>query len=88
MPAAVVLLVFTLIVELPEPVTVVGAKLALAPEGNPFTLSETPAVKQFWAVTVALKLAPPPTITVCEDGDAVSPKSLAAGFTTRLTAAL
>jgi hypothetical protein len=41
LPAGVVLLVVTVMVEVPEPVTVVGLKLALAPAGNPPALKVT-----------------------------------------------
>src|SRR5947207_1365741 len=54
LPVGVVLLVVTLNVELPDPVTEVGLKPAVAPGGNPLTLKETLAAKQFDAPTVAV----------------------------------
>ena len=41
MPAAVEVVVFTVNVELPEPTTLVGLKLAEAPVGNPLTVNPT-----------------------------------------------
>ena len=37
---------------LPEPVTVVGVKFAVAPVGNPVTVKLVAAVYPFWAVIV------------------------------------
>src|SRR5665213_4157881 len=47
--AGVVALVLTVSVALPEPVTVEGEKLALAPAGSPLALSVTPPLKPFTA---------------------------------------
>ncbi len=44
-PTGVVLLVVTVSVELPEPVTLVGEKVPTAPAGNPLTLRVTAPVK-------------------------------------------
>ena len=46
------MLVETFSVELPEPVTVVGEKDALAPLGNPETVKPTLPLKPFAGVTV------------------------------------
>ena len=43
--------VLTVMVEEPEPATVVGEKLAVAPEGRPLTLKLTAPVNPFEAVT-------------------------------------
>ena len=51
MPVGVELEVFTVKVEDPEPETEVGAKLAIAPEGNPLTLKLTFPVNPFEGVT-------------------------------------
>jgi hypothetical protein len=59
-PAGVEMLVVTEIVELPDPVTDVGLKVAPAPEGNPLTVKPTLSVNPFKAVTVAEKLVLPP----------------------------
>ena len=49
-PAAIVDAVRTVSVELPEPVTDVGLKLAVAPAGKPLTLKVAVPVKLFSAV--------------------------------------
>ena len=46
--------VVTLKVEEPEPVTEVGLKEPLAPEGRPLTLSETLLLNPFTALIVAV----------------------------------
>ncbi len=58
-PAGVVLLVVTVIEEEPDPVTDVGLKLALAPEGRPLALKVTVPVKPFSAVTEAYDTGAP-----------------------------
>jgi hypothetical protein len=45
--------VVTVIVELPEPVTEAGLKLALAPDGRPDALKLTVPLKPFFAGAVA-----------------------------------
>ncbi len=50
----VVLLVVTDMVELPEPATEVGLKLAVAPLGKPMALKVTVPAKPFTAATVAV----------------------------------
>ena len=81
MPDVVVLLVLTLRVEEPEPVTEVGLKLALAPVGSPPALKLTVPVKPFNAVTLAVYVVFEPWVTVREDGVADNKKAL----TTRVT---
>ena len=44
-PSGVVALVVTVSVELPDPVTVVGTKLGVAPAGSPLALSVTTPLK-------------------------------------------
>ena len=56
--------VVTLRVELPDPLTDVGLNVPVAPAGSPLTLNETPALKPFEGVTVAVKLVPPPCSTL------------------------
>jgi hypothetical protein len=46
--------VVTVIVELPEPATEPGLKLALAPDGRPDALKVTDPVNPFTALTVAV----------------------------------
>ena len=75
MPAGVVVLVLTDMVELPEPVTEAGLKLALAPLGRPLIVKLTTPVKPPDAATVAVYEVPAPAVTVCEAGDAVMEKS-------------
>ena len=68
------MLVLTEIVELPDPVTEVGLKLALAPLGRPLTLKATAPVNPPDAVTVAVYEVPAPAVTVCDAGEAVMEK--------------
>ena len=91
MPAGVVLLVLTDMVEDPDPVTEVGLKLAVAPLGKPLTLKLTTPVNPPDAVMVVVYEVPPPCVTVCDAGDAVMEKSgpaAAGGGSTQLFAAL
>jgi hypothetical protein len=74
-PTGVLPVVVTVNVELPEPVMVVGEKLAVVPAGNPLALSVTTPVKLFNAVIVVVYVVVFPTTTVCELGLAVIPKS-------------
>src|SRR5579859_755985 len=53
-PAAVELLVETLSVDVPAPLTEAGVKVAVAPAGTPLTPSDTAPVKPFTALTVAV----------------------------------
>jgi hypothetical protein len=74
LPAGVVLELVTLSVELPEPFTDAGLKLAPAPAGKPLTLKTTLLVNPEAAVTVAVKLAPPPELMVRDWGVAARAK--------------
>src|SRR6516225_7989607 len=74
-PVGVVELVATERVELPEPATEVGLKLAVVPLGSPLTLKFTVPVKPFTAPTVAVYDVPAPAVTVCELGEAERVKS-------------
>jgi hypothetical protein len=74
-PVGVVLAVEMLSVEEPEPPIEAGLKLAEAPLGNPLTPRLTVAVKPLSGLTVAVKLAPAPTVTDCELGVAEIEKS-------------
>jgi hypothetical protein len=47
-------LVVTVIVDDPDPLTVVGLKLAVAPVGSPLTVKPVLPLKPFSAVTVAV----------------------------------
>src|ERR1019366_6064042 len=69
-PSGVVPLV-TVSVELPEPVTVAGEKLAVAPPGSPLALSVTAPLKPSTAPMLVVKVVAFPTTTVCELGVAV-----------------
>ncbi len=77
----------TLTVDVPEPLTEVGLKLALAPAGKPIAEKATLPLNPFRAVTVAVYEVPAPTVTVCEAGEADIEKS-GAGFTVRVTFAV
>jgi hypothetical protein len=70
-PAGVVLLVVTVRVEEPDPLTDVGLKLPDAPVGNPLTEKLTEPLKPPEAVAVAVKVVELPGVTACELG--VSP---------------
>jgi len=74
-PVGVVAAVETVRVELPEPASDVGLKLAVAPVGKPFTPRLTVPVKPFRALIDAVKVALFPGATVCALGAAVTPKS-------------
>src|SRR5215467_10403005 len=88
-PAGVVVLVVTDMVDEPEPVTDVGLKLALAPAGNPLALRFTTPENPPDPVTVAVYEVPLPAVTVWEAGVAAIEKSPTTGaFTTSVTEAL
>ena len=86
-PAGAVLAVVTVSVEVPDPVTVAGEKLAVAPLGNPLALSVTTPAKPFNDPIVAVYVVEFPTTTVCVLGLPEIEKSGGGGvaFTTRLT---
>ena len=77
----------TVTVELPEPVTEVGLKLAPAPDGRPdVTPKVTALLKLFCGVTVIVLVPLFPCVTVTLLGDAERLKfGWAAAFTVRLT---
>jgi len=79
--------VVTVIVELPEPVTEVGLKLAPAPDGRPdVTPKVTVPLKLFCGVTVIVLVPLVPWVTVTLLGDAERLKfGWATAFTVRLT---
>ena len=82
-------LVVTDIVDEPEPVTVVGLKLAPAPVGNPLALQVTTPVNPPEPVAVAVYDVPVPAVTVCEAGVAETEKSPTTGaVTTSVTLAV
>jgi hypothetical protein len=64
-PTGVLPVVVTVNVELPVPVTVPGEKPAVAPAGNPLTLSATAPVNPFNAPMLVVYVVALPTITVC-----------------------
>ena len=68
MPSGVVELVVTVSVEVPDPVTVAGEKLAVAPAGSPLALSFTTPLKPSTAPMLVVKVVAFPTTTVCELG--------------------
>lgn len=59
----------------PEPVTEVGLKLALAPEGKPLTPKPTAPENPPDPVMVTVYEVPPPAVTVAEAGVAAMEKS-------------
>jgi hypothetical protein len=63
-PAGVLPVVVTVNVELPVPVTVPGEKPAVAPAGNPLTLSATAPVNPFNAPMLVVYVVAVPTVTV------------------------
>ncbi len=67
-PSGVVLAVVTVSVEVPDPVTVAGEKLAVAPLGNPLALSVTTPAKPPTTATVVVYVVEPPTTADCEAG--------------------
>src|ERR1035438_230542 len=73
-PSGVVELVVTVSVEVPDPVTVAGEKLAVAPAGSPLALSVTTPLNPFSAPMLVVKVVAFPTTTVCELGVTVSVK--------------
>jgi hypothetical protein len=71
----VLLLVVTVIVDDPAPLTEVGLKLAVAPVGSPPTVNPVLPENPFCAVTLAVYVVLPPTTTDCVLGVAASKKS-------------
>ena len=86
--AGVVVLVVTVIVEVPLVVTVVGLKLAAAPVGNPLAVRVTVPVNPFIAPMVTVYVVELPAVTVCVAGEAPMEKSATgAGVTVKLVVA-
>jgi len=86
--AGVVVLVVTVIVDVPLVVTVVGLKLAEAPEGNPLALNVTVPVNPLSAPIVTVYVVELPAVTVCVPGETPTEKSgVGAAVTTKLVVA-
>jgi len=86
--AGVVVLVVTVIVEVPLVVTVVGLKLAEAPVGRPLALNVTVPVNPSSAPIVTVYVVELPAVTVCVPGEAPMVKSgTGAAVTTKLVVA-
>lgn len=66
--------VLTVMVDVPEPLIVLGLNDAVAPEGKPLTLSITVPLKPFTAATFAVYVVLAPFLTVCDAGVAVRVK--------------
>jgi len=58
----------TVTVELPDPVTEAGLKVAVAPDGRPLTLNMTTPLNPFTDVIFAVYVVLAPFFTVCEPG--------------------
>lgn len=86
LPVGVLLPAVSFKVELPEPSTVAGVKVAEDPEGNPEMLNDTLEPNPFRAEIVARLLTLLPLATETDAGDMESEKSGA--LTTRVTVAL
>ncbi len=65
----------TVMVEVPEPLTEVGLKLAVAPVGKPLDPKVTAPLKPPVAETVTVEIALLPWTTVCEVDEALREKS-------------
>ena len=73
-------------VELPEPVTEVGLKAPLLPDGTPVTLRTTAPAKPFCGAIVTAYVVTAPRFTLREDGAAEIEKSPVCGaFTLSVT---
>jgi len=73
-PTGVFFDVETVIVEDPEPITVLGLNVAVAFAGNPLALNVTVPLKPFTGATFAVYVVPAPFLTVCDAGVAVRVK--------------
>ena len=67
--------VLTLSVDVPEPVTDAGLKVAVAAGGRPLAASVTEPVKPFTALIVPVYAVLPPWGTFCDPGEAMILKS-------------
>lgn len=65
----------------PEPVTEVGEKVAVAPEGKPVTLKLTFPVNPYEGVTLTAYVVPFPSKIVWDDGEDATEKAFTASFT-------
>src|ERR1043166_4759226 len=74
-PTGVAPVVVTVSVEVPEPFTDVGEKLAVAPDGRPLTPNVTLPVKPLSALTFTEYVVAAPGRIDCEPGVAASEKS-------------
>jgi hypothetical protein len=75
LPEAVELIVDTVRVDDPDPLTEDGLKLPVAPLGSPLMLNDTVPLNPFKADAEIVKLAPLPATTDCDAGVAESEKS-------------
>lgn len=86
LPGDALLPTLTVRVEVPEPVTEVGLKLAFTRDPNPLTLRPTVPANPFTPVMVTVYWPELPRLTVRVEGDAAMLKSgTGAGFTTSVT---
>jgi hypothetical protein len=83
-PEAALIVVETVSVELPDPASEVGLKLAVTPEGTLPAVSVTLPLKPFRAPIAIVEVVPPPAVTVSEAGEAEIVKS-GGGATTSVT---
>jgi hypothetical protein len=74
-PTGVLELVATVSVDVPAPVNEVGLNPAVAPVGNPLTLSPTVPLNPFNAPTFTVYVVEPPTVTDWDEGVAEIVKS-------------
>src|SRR5581483_6541542 len=86
-PAAVALLVLTVTVEEPGPVTLEGVKVAVDPEGRPFNERVTVPANPFEGETLAVYVVLLPGVTVRVAGVAEIKKS-GAGFNASVAVAV
>lgn len=70
LPVVALLLTVIVRVEVPEPVTEVGLKLAVTRDPCPLTLRLTVPANPFWLVMVTVEWPEVPRVTVSADGDA------------------
>ena len=86
-PVGVVDAVWTVSVEVPDPLTEVGLNVPVAPVGNPLKVNPTEPVNPPVAVTDGVNVVLPPGATLCEEGDDVRVK-LGAPVTPSVTVAV
>lgn len=89
LPVLVEAVVVTVMVDEPEPVSVAGLKLAVAPAGRPLAPKVTLLLNPPIDVMVAVYEMLLPCVTVCEDGEAAMVKSgVSAALTVNTSAAM